>query len=649
MPGTRVAGRRGRLPVKPPRERLLIRYLSSYLTMPLPPPVYPVDVSAGITNWGMLGNGPDPTSTLHPAGVSDATFAGLQHYGMAKAAAAGEAGPLETSDELVSEYLAYTNGQDTGATIADLLLYWYKSGRILAFAPLDHTNPAEIDAAMATFHGVYAGVNLTADADALFEQDRPWTTSHGQHPNLGDGHCVVKVAADGREFDQWVTWGAVQKSTREWSSACVEEAWVVINEEDAASDSIDLAALRADIDALRGTDAVHAPSPGVPPEPRPVERPQPQSPPPAPVPVIDEDVRFTVYRPRALSPGQWASLLVYAHKTDPVVEPGRGPVDPIERVEAMARAHFGGETPPPASVDARQGLTRGTRLRIVPDLPGIRCNPAGAELDWWEPVHEALFRLLAGPELAGSTVRGAIRVWCGPLVLGEVSVAIYVATDSPATQPWMTESVRRYRRIFPSYSHEDRAVVASFAEAARALGDRYLQDVLALRAGERWDARLLQLIESADVFQLFWSSNSMRSRHCQDEWEHALALQRPLFIRPVYWEEPLPQDPGQELPPTALRELHFVKVPVAEPDPPRPQAAYGPPAPNDSPAYGQYGPGPYPGPSLPAYGESSLPGQYPGQPPDKGRVSRRRRALLVLSAGIAVLLLIAVILAVVRQ
>ena len=121
-----------------------------------------------------------------------------------------------------------------------------------------------------------------------------------------------------------------------------------------------------------------------------------------------------------------------------------------------------------------------------------------------------------------------------------------VTTDGPpAEAPPRAEPVQRYRKIFPSYSHRDSAVVESFAVAARALGDQYLQDVLTLRAGERWDARLLELIEDADVFQLFWSSNSMGSPHCRDEWDHALALQRPLFIRPIYWEDPLPEDQGQ--------------------------------------------------------------------------------------------------------
>jgi len=277
--------------------------------------------------------------------------------------------------------------------------------------------------------------------------------------------------------------------------------------------------------------------------------------------IVDDDVRFTVYRPQVMTPEVWASLLVFAHKTDLVHQPGQPPVDPNEQVEARARAHFGDALARPAAGDARGGIFRGTRLRIVPDLPGLQCNPPEAELGWWEPVHEVLFRLRAGTGLAGSVVRGAVRVWCGPLLLGEVTLAISVAASgSAAASAPVADSVQRYRKIFPSYSHDDRAVVAGFAEAARALGDQYLQDVLALRAGERWEARLAEFIGQADVFQLFWSSNSMRSRYCREEWEHALALARPSFVRPVYWEDPLPEDPAMGLPPVSLRELHFVKV-----------------------------------------------------------------------------------------
>ena len=355
--------------------------------------------------------------------------------------------------------------------------------------------------------------------------------------------------------------------------------------------------------------------------------------PPAPAPalpsepgrrVVDNDVRFTVYRPQALAPGVWASLLVFAHKTDLVIEPGQPPVDPNKQVEAMARAHFGDAPVRSAAEDARSEVFRGARLRITVDLPGLRCNPGEAELDWWEPVHQVVFRLLAGPDLVGSVVRGAVRVWCGPLLLGEVSLAIGVtASASGPPAPSVTESAHRYRKIFPSYSHDDQAIVADFAEVVRALGDEYLQDVLTLRSGERWQTRLPELIEEADVFQLFWSSNSMRSPYCQQEWEHALALGRPLFVRPVYWEDPLPQDPTLGLPPVALRDLHFIKYNVH-------------PAREDTPAGPGEVSGPGPGPRAP---QAAPPGAIPA-PAGSPRNRRRRRFMAgVAGVGAAVFVL----------
>jgi hypothetical protein len=257
----RTAGKRGRLPAKAPADRFAISYVHQYLTQPLPAPVYPVDVSGGITDWGMLGNGPDPTCETHPDGVGDCTFAGREHARRAKAAAGHEIEQWETSDSLVAEYLAYDHGQDVGANIADLLLFWYRSGKILAFAPVDHTHAGAVDSAMAAFHGTYCGVDLTDDADELFQQGEPWDITDDEWPDPDDGHCIVKVGSDGHELDTWVTWGARQKSTLDWSAACLQEAWVIITAEDAAAANLDIAALRADIDALHGTESTSSPGP----------------------------------------------------------------------------------------------------------------------------------------------------------------------------------------------------------------------------------------------------------------------------------------------------------------------------------------------------------------------------------------------------
>ena len=100
-------------------------------------------------------------------------------------------------------------------------------------------------------------------------------------------------------------------------------------------------------------------------------------------------------------------------------------------------------------------------------------------------------------------------------------------------------------------------MVAAVRRFSEVTGDSYLVDADTLRSGEEWSARLSELIDEADVFQLFWSENSMRSTHVRREWEHALSLGRDHFVRPVYWEQPFPEDRGQGLPPEDLLELHF--------------------------------------------------------------------------------------------
>ncbi|MBM2616254.1 Hsp70 family protein [Actinoplanes sp. LDG1-06] len=307
-------------------------------------------------------------------------------------------------------------------------------------------------------------------------------------------------------------------------------------------------------------------------------------------PLIDEDVQFTVYRPLRLPPGRWESMLVFAHKSDPVVDPVAGPIDPVREVRERAERFFGGADPSPRTVDARQPLTRGTEIRVVPELPGVECNPREAVLDWQEPVHELAFRLRVAPT-APEVIRGFVRVWCGPIVIGEVSLALPVTLGDVEVER-RPEPIRRYRKIFPSYSSHDRAVVEEFAVAARALGDQYLQDIVTLRSGEQWSPRLLELIAEADVFQLFWSSNSMISEYCRAEWECALRLGRPSFVRPLYWEDPLPEAPHLGLPPEELRRLHFAKVPAASGPPLAAPAAPGAPAWSQSPPVAPRSPAP---------------------------------------------------------
>lgn len=119
------------------------------------------------------------------------------------------------------------------------------------------------------------------------------------------------------------------------------------------------------------------------------------------------------------------------------------------------------------------------------------------------------------------------------------------------------QSARLYQAIFASYCHADTAIVEAMEKACKALGMDYLRDVMSLRSGQSWSDELLRMIERADIFQLFWSTPASQSAYVEQEWRHALGLagrKDPAFIRPIYWENPLPPVPEP------LRSLHFAPV-----------------------------------------------------------------------------------------
>lgn len=277
---------------------------------------------------------------------------------------------------------------------------------------------------------------------------------------------------------------------------------------------------------------------------------------------LDDDVQFSVYRPRRIRPERWYPLLAFAHRTTPI-DVGGAVLDPVQEVEQRARAILRHEPAPFDAVraDSRTSLPRGSDLLFEPWFPGGEVEPSLVVVRWNEPVHEARFRLTAPASADGQHLAGGVRVFVGAILVGETTFRVEVGASVP-DRPVAEErtTVDRFRRIFASYSHADAEVVDIVARHVELLGDRYLRDTQVLRSGEEWGPRLAELIEEADVFQLFWSSNAMRSPFVRDEWQHALGLGREGFIRPVYWEDPLPADDTLGLPPVELRRLHFSRL-----------------------------------------------------------------------------------------
>lgn len=273
---------------------------------------------------------------------------------------------------------------------------------------------------------------------------------------------------------------------------------------------------------------------------------------------LDEDVQFTVYRPQQVVPERWYTLLTFAHQSGPVTRDG-AVVYPSSDVQRQAQALLQEKVDSYRHLtsDAVRPVPRGGELVVVPEMDGVEFNPDRATFRWEQAVHRADFQLRVRAGVVPRTCRGRVTVMNGPLLIAEVPLAIEVVQHVQDVQMAAGEPGRKFRRIFASYSHRDRAIVERFENYVESIGDRYARDVRDLRAGQVWSDEIRNLIEAADVFQLFWSWNALSSVYVKQEWEYALALKRPDFVRPVYWEDPLPST--EDLPPEPLKRLHFYR------------------------------------------------------------------------------------------
>jgi serine/threonine-protein kinase len=273
-----------------------------------------------------------------------------------------------------------------------------------------------------------------------------------------------------------------------------------------------------------------------------------------------EDVRFTAFHPKEASVETWYTLLVYAH----IEAAGATVQTDAEKFRAEM-----GNIPKQAPSAAPARLARGTEISIVPDCEGVTFNPERISLRWAEDMHRAWFRFRAGKDLAGTAGNLRVTVYVGPLIVAMIksgmlfneAAAVTAPPEKPDNAAAATAHMYRRDQIFISYSHQDTPVVLACKNAYQALGFGVLIDIETLRSGQDWNRELRNMIDQADIFQLFWSERSASSMYCKEEWDYALAKQRasikpPDFIRPVFWEKPMPR------PPETLGHLHFDFIPL---------------------------------------------------------------------------------------
>lgn len=266
----------------------------------------------------------------------------------------------------------------------------------------------------------------------------------------------------------------------------------------------------------------------------------------------DEDVNFSAYYPKEVTVGKWYTLLAYAFIPSALEAVRQDAQQFKDEIGEMRETKSGSPTK----------LERGTEITIVPACERVTFNPKHISFEWLEDLQRVQFRMQAESSLAGMAGNGTLTVYVGPVIVATLKMGMLFneaeAVPGPVRSEETVTRIYHQDEIFISYSHLDTEIVLNCQKAYQALGFNVLIDRDTLRSGQRWNDGLLRMIEKADIFQLFWSKNSSKSQFCQQEWQHALSLDRGEgFIRPVYWQEPMPK------PPDELIDLHFDYAPFA--------------------------------------------------------------------------------------
>jgi hypothetical protein len=270
-----------------------------------------------------------------------------------------------------------------------------------------------------------------------------------------------------------------------------------------------------------------------------------------------DSFRCSVFYPERIGPGDIGKIIAYVHLEFVARDVVR---DASQRLQVSPMVKMLA-----SSEKAHRPLSRRSTVEVTADVPGLLFENIAASMRLWEDMQSVEFRFKPALGMASSTCCGWVRFWLAGILLAEVKVTVFVAADCVPEifrEQLAQANAKPYRRVFPSYSHHDAAIVERLEIYAASVGDEYLRDVKKLRSGQFWSEELQSFIRQADLFQLFWSKEAAVSHYVEQEWRSALREcdMRPnsFFICPVYWtQEPAPI-------PSELSHLHFARAPLGE-------------------------------------------------------------------------------------
>ncbi|HYD74380.1 MAG TPA: toll/interleukin-1 receptor domain-containing protein [Candidatus Binatia bacterium] len=184
----------------------------------------------------------------------------------------------------------------------------------------------------------------------------------------------------------------------------------------------------------------------------------------------------------------------------------------------------------PRTESAPQGMpigdvALGASIGVALEVRGGACDGALQRRTWaGEPID---FNFAVEADASVKQVVLLARVFINDAQIGVLAFTRKVSGPGKKPHgPGDRARLRRHKRVFLSYSSQDRETVSAIATAYQMAGVEHFWDRASLKSGEEWHPRLRREIDRADLFHLCWSKSAAGSEWVQKEAEHALTRRR---------------------------------------------------------------------------------------------------------------------------
>ena len=217
---------------------------------------------------------------------------------------------------------------------------------------------------------------------------------------------------------------------------------------------------------------------------------------------------------------------------------------------------------------ANKAVERGSLvIRNVPDGAALRFQLVMPKLSVDDPVQDHVwdgtpfslqFFASVPDDAIFETIPAKLLVSVDGRPVGRTGFVLNVVLTKPEGFHQAETMSHGYSQYFVSYSDKDFNQVLPRVQGMR-LADRnvhFFFVIISLAPGERYEPEIFDYIDNkADVFLLFWSTNSAASEWVEKEWRRALARQKEKDGLPDI--VPVQLDRNAPPPPKELSHLHF--------------------------------------------------------------------------------------------